>query len=160
MVFALVTTLSSIFVAQLLESRINAEARQGEQQAQEIVHSAQDALQVDLSSTRVDPDNPAAVNAAVAELLQGDAGVNSVMESVVGYSPVVYDAAIVDAKGIALLHTNPNEIGKVQEPRPDFKSLLSGGIRRQFEFVYGKAQVFDIRVKLLRDGKLFGDVRV
>src|ERR1051326_4398107 len=85
MVFALVTTLSSIFVTQLLESRINAEAQQGEQQAQEIVHSAQDALQVDLTSTRVDLENPAAVNEAIAEVLQSDAGVNSVMESIVGY---------------------------------------------------------------------------
>lgn len=160
MVFALVTTLSSIFVAQLLESRINAEAQQGEQQAQEIVHSAQDALQVDLSSTRVDLDDPAAVNQAVAEVLQTDAGVNSVMESVVGYSPVVYDAAVVDARGVALLHTNPNEIGKVQEARPDFESLRRGGIRRQIEFVYGKAQVFDIAVPLSRDGKPFGAVRI
>ena len=158
MVVALVTTLSSIFVAQLLQSRINAEAQQGEQQAQEIVHSAQDALQVDLSSTRVDIENPKELNAAVAEVLQGDAGVNSVLESVVGYSPVVYDAAVVNAEGIALLHTNPNEIGKKQDPRPEFKTLQAGGIRRQIEFVYGKAQVFDIRVPLLRDGKPFGAV--
>jgi PAS domain S-box-containing protein len=160
MVFALVTTLSSIFVTQLLESRINAEAQQGEQQAQEIVHSAQDALQADLSSTRVDLENLEAVNQAVAEALQSDAGVNSVMESIVGYSPVVYDAAIVDAKGVALMHTNPNEVGKVQEPRPEFKSLQFGGIRRQIEFVYGKAQVFDIKVPLARDGKPFGAVRI
>jgi signal transduction histidine kinase len=160
MVVALVTTLSSIFVAQLLQSRINAEAQQGERQAQEIVHSAQDALQVDLSSTRVDTEDPADVTRAVAELLQADAGVNSVLESAVGYSPVVYDAAIVDAKGVALLHTNPNEIGKVQEARPEFASLLRGGIRRQIEFVYGKAQVLDISVPLARDGKPFGAVRV
>jgi signal transduction histidine kinase len=160
MVFALVTTLSSIFVAQLLQSRINAEAQQGEQQAQEIVHSAQDALQVDLSSTRVDTENPAAVNAAVAEVLQSDAGVNSVMESVVGYSPVVYDAAIIDANRVALLHTNPNEVGQKQEPRPEFDSLRRGGIRRQIEFVYGKAQVLDISVPLARESKPFGAVRI
>ena len=160
MVVALVTTLSSIYVAQLVQSRINVEALHIEQQAQEIAHSAQDALQVDLSSTRVDTENPEQLNAAIAEVLQSDAGVNSVLEGVLGYSTVVENATIVDEHGVAILHTNPNEVGKVQEPRPDLQALSQGGIRKQIGFVYGKAQSFQVKVPLLREGKPFGAVRI
>ena len=38
--------------------------------------------------------------------LQTDPGLNSLLQSVVGYSPIIYDAEIVDSDGKVLLSTN------------------------------------------------------
>ena len=59
-------------------------------------------------STRVDTSNPAKVRRAIADYLATDLDLNTMLESVVGNWPMIYDAAIVDADGKAILHTDPN----------------------------------------------------
>ncbi|MFL5341471.1 MAG: helicase HerA-like domain-containing protein, partial [Gemmataceae bacterium] len=41
------------------------------------------------------------------ETLQTDPGLNSLLQSIVGYSPTVYDVAIADTDGHPLLHSDP-----------------------------------------------------
>ncbi len=45
------------------------------------------------------------------------------LDSVVANWPIIYDAAIVDADGKAILHTNPDLIGKSVPTRPDFQDV-------------------------------------
>jgi len=160
MVVALVATLSTIYVSRYVRLNINKDYDQGVFVANQIVHAAQDALDTDFTSTRLDMDDPAAVREAIAESLQTDAGVNSLLESVTGYSPIIFDAAIIDTEGIALLDTNPADIGKHLESRGDFTAVRDGSFRRQLAAVYGRPRLYDIRIELRRAGKPFGAVRV
>src|SRR5205807_2244283 len=75
--------------------------------------------QPDLSSTRIDTNDPAAMRAGIAEYLSEDVNLNDMLESVVANWPIIYDAAIVDINNKALLHTNPDLIGKYMPERPD-----------------------------------------
>ena len=64
---------------------------------------------------------------AVAYYLGTDRDLNNFLESVVGTWPIIYDAAIVDSDGKAILHTNPDLVGKPVPDRPDFHA---GGERQ------------------------------
>ena len=160
MVVALVATLSLIYLSQLLHLRINAEYEHDEEFADLMLHSAQDALEQDFSSTRIDTSNPDQLRDAIAESLQTDAGVNSLLEGITSYPPTVIDAAICDLQGRALLHSNPALISKVAEPRADFDTVRKGSVWQQLKVVYGTSKIYDIRVPLARQGGPFGSVRV
>ena len=161
MVVALVATLSYIYVSQLLRQRVSQEYAGGDFVAHQIYHGAREALELDLSNNYdVDPDNPESVGAAIVDSLQTDPGLNSLLQSIVGYSPTIYDAAITDVHGRALLHTDPDAQGKLMRTRPDFDEVLKGGFRAQLRMVYGAARVYEVRLPLSRQGKPFGDIRV
>ena len=78
----------------------------------------------------MDPDDSQAVEAAIEDSLQTDPGLNSLLQSIVGYSPTIYDAAITDASGRALLHTDSDVQGKLVPSRPDFESRGEGRFPR------------------------------
>jgi signal transduction histidine kinase len=160
MVVAIVATLSTLYITEVVHQRI--------QEAYEVSHNiglqlysvSKGAFSVDLSGTKVDPNDPAQVELAWQEILQTDWEVNALLESVSGDSRLIYDAAIVDAKGKAVLHTNALLLGKVLEPRPDFDSFAHAGIRKQIQAIYGPVQIFDARIPLIRDNRPFGEVRI
>jgi signal transduction histidine kinase len=160
MVVALVAALSSIYISQIVQQRVNAEYQSGDFVANEILHHAQSALETDFSITPLNTSDPEAVRAAIAETLQTDAGLTTLLESILGYSPTIFDAAITDNSGRALLHTNPGQIGEIQKPRVDFDAVRRGGISRQIRMVYGKPGIYDVRVQLNRQGAPFGAIRV
>ena len=161
MVVAIVATLSTLYVSEVVHQRIQQAYNDGDFIAHEIFSVARDALETDFSDRRIDLNNPAEVESAVEETLQTDAGVNSLLESIVGYSPTIYDAAITNAKGRALLHTSESLSGKIVDRREDFLSLVQGGTWKQLKAIYGPSHVYDVRVPLVRtNGAPFGEVRV
>ena len=112
--------------------------------AKEIRESAREASQVDLSSTFVNTNDPKQVEAVLDEALQTDPGLNTLLQSIVGYSPTISDAAITDVNGRAIVHTDPSAIGTQLEPREDFQNVRNGSFRRQLEVVYGAPRVYDV----------------
>src|SRR3977135_1745489 len=95
----------------------------------------------DLTSTRVDTSNPKALRTAVAEYLQTDSNLNDMLESVVGNSQIIYDEAIVDPTGVAILDTNPALNGKPIPLRPELMVLRDAGFRRQLRMLYNPGTV-------------------
>jgi signal transduction histidine kinase len=160
MVVALVATLSYIYVSQMLRQRVREAYQSGDFTAHQIYHGAREALELDLSNARVAPDDPQAVEAAIEDSLQTDPGLNSLLQSIVGYSPTIYDAALTDTSGRALLHTDSDAQGKLAPSRPDFGTVVKGGFRQQMRIVFGKPQVYEVRLPLSRAGKPFGQIRV
>ena len=95
-----------------------------------------------------------------AAALRNDPGLNTLLESIVGYSHTIYDAAITDVNGRAMVHTTPSLIGRQIERREDFRQVLQGSFLRQLEVVYGTPRVYDVNLKIQREGKYFGNIRV
>jgi PAS domain S-box-containing protein len=114
----------------------------------------------DLTSTRVDTDNPKAMRAAITNYLQTDTNLNDMLESEVGNSRIIYDASIIDPNGIAILDTNPSLNGKPVPERPRLAGLRDAGFRHQLRLLYGPATVYDVSIGLELDGQQFGSVRV
>jgi PAS domain S-box-containing protein len=162
MVMALVVASSSIYVLQIVHQRVQDTYDNGDFVAHQIFFVTHEALEADLSSTQVDTGNPQAVREATEEILQTDPGLNSLMQSIVGYSRPIYDVAIAGPDGRALLHTDSMVAlsGNPLPVRENFKVVRDGSFRQQLAMVYGPPKVYEISVPIERDGAPFGSVRV
>ena len=99
LITALVFGFSWVYLAQLLRQRLLWADETASMLTRQLEYTASKAVP-DLSSTRVDISNPKALRAAVAEYLQTDSNLNDMLESVVGNSQIIYDAAIVDPQDV------------------------------------------------------------
>ena len=111
MVAALVSAFSYLYVSELLRQQVTTAHESASQLASNLAYLAANAAP-DLSSTRVNTNDPDAVRRGVAYYLGTDRDLNNALASVVGSWPMIYDAAIVDDVSKAILHTNPDLIGK------------------------------------------------
>jgi signal transduction histidine kinase len=159
MVAVLVLAFSYIYISELLRQRVTTARESAAQLTSNLAYLAANAAP-DLSSTKVDTTNPEATRRALAYYLSTDRDLNNFLESVVGTWPIIYDAAIVDSDGKAILHTNPDLVGKLVPDRPDFHQVENAKFRRQFRMVYNPPTVYDVRIPLQLDGARFGSIRV
>lgn len=162
MVVAIVATLSTLYISEVVHQRIQEVSSIADVIKLHMFAVARPALTVDLSATKVDMNDPQKVEAMMEDLLQSDTVVTSLLESVTGDSPNILDACIVDTNGLALLHTTAALQNTIVPAREDFANLLNGGIRRQFNLIYGPPETYDARLPLINNatGKPFGEVRV
>ncbi|HWR13364.1 MAG TPA: ATP-binding protein [Terriglobales bacterium] len=160
MVLALVSVLSYVYLSQILRQRITEAYEQGDFIAHQIYQVSRDSLDVDLSNMRVNEQDPDEVRRVLEGSLAEDPGVNSLIQSIVGYEPSVYEVAIADIKGNALLHSLSDLQGKPLPKREQFLNLRNATFWQQVKIVYGKPKVYDVTLRLQRAGVPFGEVRV
>ena len=156
---ALVVGFSWIYLSQLLRQRLLWADETASQLTNQLEYAASKAVP-DLTSTRVDTANPKAMRAAITNYLQTDTNLNDMLEAVVGNSRIIYDAAILDPNGVAILDTNPSLNGKPVPERARLAVLRDAGFRHQLRLLYGPATVYDVSIGLELDGQAFGSVRV
>jgi PAS domain S-box-containing protein len=159
MVAAIVTGGSYLYISQILRQGINSAHDTAAFLTSQLAFLASNAAP-DLSSTRIDTSNPEALRRGVAYYLGTDRDLNTMLESVVGSWPTIYDAAILDAGGKALLDTDPNLVGKKIEDRLDFSLLQNAGFRQKLRLVYRAPTVYDVHIPLLLNGERFGSIHV
>src|SRR6202051_711793 len=156
---ALVVAFSWIYLSQLLRQRLLWADESASQLTNQLQYAASKAVP-DLTSTRVNTNNPKAMRTAITNFLQTDSSLNDMLESVVGNSRIIYDAAIVNLNGVAILDTNAAFNGKAVAPRASLSVLRDAGFRRQLRMLYGPAAVYDVNIRLDLDQQEFGSVRV
>jgi len=159
MVAALVTGASYFYISQILWQGINNAHDTAAFLTAQLAYLASNAAP-DLSSTRIDTNNPQALRRGVTYYLGTDRDLNTMLESVVGSWPTIYDAAILDPDGKAILDTDPSLVGKRIEDRPDFLVLQNAGFRRKLRLVYNAPTVYDVHIPLLLNGQNFGSIHV
>jgi len=159
MVAALVCAFSYIYISQLLRQRVVTAHETAAYLDTQLAYLAANAAP-DLTSTPVDTNDPEAVRRAVIYYLGTDRDLNTMMDSIVGSVPIIYDAAIVDIDGNAILHTDPDLNGKPVPNRPDFQQVVDANFRQQLRLLYNSPTVYDVRVPLQLNGEPFGSIRV
>ena len=159
MVAALAIGLSIIYISQILRQLIVQANDTASQLTSQLLYVVNNAAP-DLSSTKVDTNNPEAVNRDIAYYLGTDRDLNVILTSVVSSWPTVYDAAIIDANGKAILHSNRDLVGKTITPRPPLQLVQDARFRRQMSLIYNLPMVYDVQTPLLLNGKQFGSIRV
>jgi PAS domain S-box-containing protein len=160
MVLAIVATISILYISEVVHQRVQQTASDGEFIAREVESLARSALETDLSNARIDPNDPQQMEATIAEILQTDLGLSSLLQSIVGYAPTIQDAAITDSSGRILLHTSEGFIGQTAKQRENIASLVNGGTWKQFKLVYGHRREYDVHRPLVRVGDVLIEVRV
>src|SRR5436305_2928179 len=159
MVAALVTGASYLYISQILRQGINTAHETASNLTSQLAFLASNAAP-DLSSTRIDTNNPDALRRGISYYLGTDRDLNTMLESMVGSWPTIYDAAILDADGKPLLDTDSNFVGKKIEERPDFSTLQNASFRRKLRLVYHAPTVYDVHIPLLLNGQMFGSIHV
>lgn len=160
MVTAMVTTFSYLYVSQILRSRITFAFDTATSLTRQLAYLASNVVP-DFSSTKIDTSNPLAVKRALTELVETDTDLNNLVQSETGDWREIYDVAIVDLDGKALLHTNPNLEGKPIEPRPDFnEKIVQAKFREQIRLVFSPATVYDVTYPLQLNHAPFATIRV
>ncbi len=161
MVVAIVATLAALYVFEVVHQRIQDAYDSSQFIVQEIFNVAKDALEADLTSSRINLNNPKEVASAMEEILQTDSELNALLDSVQGDTQTVYDAAIVETSGRAWLHTTPELVGKQVPRREDFSVLVHAGLFQQMKILYGPTRTYDVRMQLDRPaGSPFAEVRI
>ena len=159
MVTVMVTAFSYLYVSETLSQQITGASDGAEHLTKQLQYLASNDVP-DLSSTRVDTNNPEAVRRALAEYLPMDTNILNDLQSDIALWPYVFDASIVDVNGKVLLHTTPQLVGKPALRRPDFNRVKTARFRRQLRIAYGPATVYDVSSPLLLNGMPFGTIHI
>jgi len=159
MVAALVCGFSYIYVSQIMRQQVTFAHNSAAWIDSQLAYLAANAAP-DLTSTRVDTNNPVKVRKAIAYYLSTNLDLNTMLDSVVGNWPMIQDAAIVDADGTALLHTNPELVDKVVSERPDFQIIQDAKFRRQLRLIYNPPTTYEVRLPLQLNHQPFGSIRL
>ena len=160
MVVALVAVFCYVYMSHLVRQRMTEAYDSADFVAKEIRESAREASQIDLSGTFVKQNNPPQIEEVLEEALRSDRGLNTLLESVVGYSPVIFDATITAVNGRAIVNTDPTAVGTLAPQREDFDNVRHGSFLQQLKVVFGTPKVYDVYLPIQRDRQPFGDIRV
>jgi signal transduction histidine kinase len=101
-----------------------------------------------------------ASSAPVRTTIRRDPSLQALFESAVAGDATVYDLAIVDDSGNALIHSQPDVVGQPMRARPDVAGLEEGNVLTQGARLLGPSRVYEARVPLTSDRTPFGEVRV
>ena len=159
MVTAMVSAFSYLYISQILRLRIANAYETATSLTHQLAYAAGNAIP-DFSSTSVDTNNPAALSRALADYVQTDVDLNNLLQSDPGDWRYIYDVAIVDTNGKALLHTNGALVGKVVPARPNFEQVVHARFRDQIDLVFRPAAVYEVSYPLELNGAPFGTIRI
>jgi signal transduction histidine kinase len=159
MVTVMVTAFSYLYISVILRQRITNAQETAQQLTKQLAYAAANDVP-DLSSTRIDTNNPVAVRHALLDYLTTDVDLNNMLLSDVGNWPSIYDTAIVGLDEKALLHTNAKAVGKLVPKRPDYQQVVGARFWKQLRLVYSPAAVYDVSYPLELNGEPFGTIRM
>ena len=160
LVLLVVVITSTVYISNLTRQALREVQSKGEYVASEVYSQAHAALAGSRMPEGESPQDPRALRDFVQTRLAADAGVQSQIESAVGYSPVVDYVTITDTRLVAMVHSNPEKIGHRLSPVPHYSQLIRAGMVRQLRIVYGPPQEYEVILPLAMEGKPLGDVRV
>lgn len=159
MVAVVTSGASYLYISRLLRLQVATALDSANQLVDEMAYLAGKAAP-DPSSTKIDTRNPVAVRRYLAYYLSTDRDLNDFVDSVSSSWHIVYDAALVDADGKAILHSNAALLGKMAPDRPDFQLVRNASFRRQLRMIYNPPTLYEVSKPLKLNGDDFGSMRV
>jgi signal transduction histidine kinase len=162
LVFLVVFTLSWIFLGQLLRQRMTQAFTANDMVAHQIAAATRQSLELNTRGRRVLGNDPEALRAIAAAALRSDNNLKTLLNSAISYSPTVFDVAIADSEGRALLSTDPANLDHALPHRQEYEELQSGGLLKLLEIVFGPPRVYNLTLPLVleQNSETFATVRV
>jgi PAS domain S-box-containing protein len=160
MVSVIVIALSLLYLSQLLSERIQQSYVNNDIAAHQVLLTVQAAIEQGLANIPLNPNDPGALDEAIARALQQNAALHLTLNSFIRYAPTIYDINVADTKGKILLSTDPLSQGKALAAEPSFLSLGKLTAWRKFRIVFGPPAVYAVDAKLDRNRTPFLTIRV
>ena len=160
LVFLVTAVLSLVYLSQLLQAVVQQSYGTNELGAEQIRYALRLALEAGLKDQQVNPNDPVALRDLAATAVRDSEALKAVVDSVIRYSPTVYDINIGDMNNRALLTTGTGGNDQSLPTRTNYQRLRDSNAVELLKAVYGKAQVYDVVLPLERNGEPFATVRV
>jgi signal transduction histidine kinase len=161
LVFSVVVVFSWIWLSQLLQQHIEQSWAATDFLAHNALFQMRDALDTGLRDRHFDPNDPAAVRAAVADSLRLNHGLNNTLTAIVDYNPTILDVSIVDRQNRAIIAVPDSTLDdQVLPNRPDYSLLRRKSLIRTFRVVFGPPQVYNVSLGLDRNNQPFLTIRI
>jgi PAS domain S-box-containing protein len=160
LVFAVVVVFSWLYFSQLLAQHIEQSYNATDIVAHQILFATRQAVENGTRNDVINPNDPVAVRTAVATALRDDDALNALLNSVISYSPTVFDIAIADQDGRAYLSTDPTAEDELLPNRPDYASLRRAGVYQILSVVFGPPRVYNVSLQIERNKQPFATVRI
>lgn len=160
LVFLVASILSMLYLRELLRDRITQSYQATDMVAHQVLFSTRRSLETGMAGVAIDADNPAMLRAAVADTLHRDLGLSALLNSIIRYSPTVYDISVADTSGRALITTDPAAEDSLLPQRPDYATLRHGGLVQLLGVVLGPPRVYNLTLPIDRNNKPFATVRI
>jgi PAS domain S-box-containing protein len=160
LVLLVVTVLSGVFLAQLLEQTLIETDKHASDLAHQVFVQAQHALSEAASQgLRPSSEDPDDVHDYVRRAFEINPGLQAQLEAAIS-SPSVYEVSLTDDEGLVLISSDENLPGKTQPRRPPISQLVQSGFVNQVKVLRGPSKIFEYDYPFNMAGKSFGEVRV
>jgi signal transduction histidine kinase len=161
LVFAVVVFLSWIWLSQLLQQHIDQSWEATDILAHQISFQVNHSIDTGLRGRNFNPNDPAAVRAAVAATLRQDSGLNSQINAIVNYSPTILDIAIADRQNRAIIAVpDATQDDQLLPSRPDYALLRRQPLIRSLLIVFGPPRVYNVSLGLDLNNQPFLTIRI
>jgi len=160
LVFVVVTVLSALFLSELIYQQIEQSYSSNDVLAHQILFAVRKALEGGVRNHPVDPQDPEALRETVSKSLHEDQGLAALLNSVIRYSPTVFDISIADWTGRVVLSTDVGQENQIVPERPEFSTLRKRNLVGPIGAIFGKPRVYDVSLPLERNSQPFLVVRV
>ena len=160
LVFLVTAVLSLVYVSQLLESVVQESYDTNKLGAEQIRYALQLALEEGLKDQQVNPNDQVQLRNLAAQAVRDSAALKAVVNSVIIYSPTVYDISIGDTTNKAMLTTGTGGDDQALPVRQNYQRLRDSNAVDLLKAVLGAPQVYDVVLPLDRNGQPFATVRV
>ncbi len=161
LVFLLVAATSVLFLARLLRQYLDQNYASTDIIAHQVHFATRQAIAQGVYRGTIDPsDPPALFRDQVARQLHGDVALTALMDSIISYSPTVFDVTVTDADGVTLVSSQPALADRPFPFRPDYGRLRNRSPWKMFSILFGKPRVYDVPLALMRNNTPFVTVHV
>src|SRR5262249_25733780 len=107
LVFVVVNAFSWLYLIQLLQHHIEQSYSTTDIIAHQLQFATRQAIENGTRNLVINANDPVQLRAAVATALRNDPALTALINSVISYSPTVYDISIADGDGRVYLSTDP-----------------------------------------------------
>jgi PAS domain S-box-containing protein len=160
LVFLLVTVVAWQYLSQSLQQNVEQSYLSTDIIAHEVLFETRQAIEKSAQSNSIDLSDPGQLREDVATILRKDAALNALLDSVISYSPIVYDITVADSAGRALISTDPALEDTKFPFRPEYATLRFRSLTKIIGVVLGKPRVYDVSLSLDRNQQAFATVHV
>jgi signal transduction histidine kinase len=143
LVFAVVTVVSSLYIARLTRQTLRQAAGSAAFVAHQIVIACNDAKNEAYERGQLPPKEAGELRRYLQAAFDNSTTLNSLIESDVGYDPSILEITIVDDNGIVLTSSDSSLRGQKEPRRPSINSLASSGFSKQLQQLLGPPQDYE-----------------
>jgi PAS domain S-box-containing protein len=160
LVLLVVSVLSGVFVAQLLQQVLHQTDKRANEIALQVFDQAHRAL-TDAANAGLRPssDDPEDIHDYVRHAFEIDEGLHAQIK---GAKDIlyIYEVSITDKDGMVLVSTDENSLGKVLPRRLPLSQLTQRGFLHEVKVLTGQPQIYELDFPFNINQQPFGEVRV